>query len=309
VSRIASGKIMLRKERANLRDAVASAVESVRPLVDASAQRLEVHLPDEPLFVHGDPARLAQVVANLLGNASKYTERGGRIALSMAKEEDAAVIRVRDSGVGLSRDQMSRIFVMFSQIDPSLEREQSGLGVGLALAKTLVELHGGRIDVRSEGLGKGSEFTVRFPIVQGAPAPETPRHEPIPTTPARRILVADDNVDSARMLELVLATLGHQVLTVHDGLAALEAVSTFGPDLALLDIGMPKKNGYDVARELRARLGDGITLVALTGWGKEDDKKRALDSGFDHHLTKPVDFQMLERLVASPARLHSPRRS
>jgi CheY-like chemotaxis protein len=302
VSRITSGKIVLRKDRVSLSVAIASAIESARPQIDSQGHELLVTTPDDPIYVQGDLARLSQVIANLLNNAAKYTERGGRITLAATREGGEAVIRIRDSGIGLTPEQAARIFVMFAQIDTSLERRQGGLGVGLALAKTLVQLHGGRIEVESAGLGKGGEFIVRLPLLREAPA-LVPQEEAEARTPAghvcRRILIADDNQDSARMLAVALGELGHEVAVTHDGLATLEAAASLGPQVAILDIGMPKMNGYAVARELRARFGKRITLVAVTGWGKEEDRRRASEAGFDHHMTKPVSLDALERLLAA----------
>jgi len=303
VSRIASGKIVLRKDRVSLALAVSTAIESVRPLIDSRGHDLLVHLPDEPLHVYGDVTRLAQIIANLLSNASKYTERGGRIALTVSREDGSALVRVRDSGIGLAPEQISKIFVMFAQVDPSLERGQGGLGVGLALSKSLVELHGGSIEVKSEGLGRGSEFIVRLPILSTTASAggerESSRSGSAPQV-RRRVLVADDNVDSAKMLTTVLRLAGHDVRVAHDGVSALELAGEFAAEVAFLDIGMPKMNGYDLARELRARLGKSVVLVALTGWGKDEDRRRAAAAGFDHHFTKPVALETIEAFFASP---------
>jgi PAS domain S-box-containing protein len=300
VSRIASGKIVIGKERVSLGLAITSAVEAVRPLIDLQGQELQVNAPAEPIYIQGDVARLSQIIANLLNNAAKYTEKGSRIELTVAREAGEAVIRVRDPGIGISPDQIPRIFEMFAQVDPTLDRGQGGLGVGLALTKTLVELHGGRIEAKSAGLGKGSEFIVRLPALHAPPAPrpERRREAGAASSVGRRILVADDNEDSARMFATALRMLGHEVRMTHDGKATLEAADSFVPEMAILDIGMPKMNGYDVARELRARFGDRIALVAITGWGKEEDKRRALEAGFNHHLTKPVALDAVERLLA-----------
>jgi PAS domain S-box-containing protein len=298
ITRISSGKIALRKERFPLAEAISSAVESVRPHLDSHGHVLDVDLPSSPIYVSGDSARLSQVFANILNNAAKFTDKVGRILLTVRSEGPEAVIRVVDPGIGISSEQMPRIFGLFAQLDQSLERGQGGLGVGLALAKTLVELHGGRIEARSEGLGKGSEFVVRIPAAD----PDIPSVSE-PTTAEspqkhRRILVADDNVDSATVLATLLRLSGHDVHTVHDGAAALEASAAPGLDLAILDIGMPRLNGYDVARHIRARGNKKTVLVAVTGWGQEDDRRRARDAGFDHHLTKPVDPSALEKILA-----------
>jgi PAS domain S-box-containing protein len=302
VSRIASGKIELRKDRVSLAVAVANAVEALRPSIDSQEQELAVSLPEEPIHVHGDVVRLSQIFANLLSNASKYTDRRGRIEIAVSREHNRAVIRVRDSGIGISADQMSKIFVMFAQVNPSLERTKGGLGVGLALAQRLAELHGGRIEAKSEGLGRGSEFVVYLPLLpelETAPAEERPRAAKAPIRVRRRVLVADDNVDSAQVLAGMLRRWGHEVQVAGDGAAAIEAALSFRPEVAILDIGMPRVNGYEVARTLRARLGGQVVLVAVTGWGKEEDKRRAAEAGFDHHFTKPFDLEAIEDVLAA----------
>jgi CheY-like chemotaxis protein len=262
---------------------------------------LRVELPDEPIEVDADLGRLAQVFSNLLNNAAKYTESGGRITISAAREGRESVVRVRDSGIGISAEQLPRIFEMFMQVDQSLERGQGGLGVGLTLSKRVVELHGGTIEATSAGLGKGSEFIVRLPLLESRqPKPPAPSVDaaPVHDGTGQRILVADDNVDSAAMLAVALRVKRHDVRTAHDGISALEIAAKFEPALAILDIGMPKLNGYDVARRLRARFKDRIVLVAITGWGQEDDKRRAVEAGFDHHLTKPVELQAVDRILS-----------
>jgi PAS domain S-box-containing protein len=301
ISRITRGKISLRKERIDMRAAVSSAVESARPQIDSRRHELLVDTPGDPLYVEGDSARLSQIVTNLLSNASKYTDPGGRIAIAVRGEGSDAVVRVRDSGIGLTLEQRSHIFEMFAQArgDEPFVRGEGGLGVGLALSRMLVGLHGGMIEARSEGLGKGSEFVVRIPLAPATVvhAVESPQSDPLPQK-QRRVLVADDNVDSAETLAALIRTDGHEVLTVHDGVAALEAWKNFRPDLIVLDIGMPKLSGYEVAQQIRSTAdGSHPILVAVTGWGQEADKKRAKEAGFDHHLTKPVDPQAIEKLL------------
>jgi PAS domain S-box-containing protein len=300
ISRISSGKISLRKDRINIGNAISSAVESIRPLMDARGHELIIDVPDAPIYVDGDSARLSQVFTNLLNNAAKYSNRGDRITLSLQLVNGDAVIRVLDHGIGLTSEQMSRIFEMFAQVGDSLERREGGLGVGLALARTLVELHGGQIEVRSPGLGQGSEFTVRLPAVSQQPATTTTVDtSTTPPQPLRRILVADDNIDSAETLASLLRSAGHEVRTAHEGASAVDTWNTFRPDLAILDIGMPNLNGYEVARQIRSRE-DGVhtVLIAITGWGQEKDKRRARDAGFDHHLTKPVDPPAITKILA-----------
>jgi len=301
VSRISSGKIVLRKEPTSLGLAIASAVEAARPSIRSQRHELNFVAASEAIQVEGDPARLAQVFTNLLHNASKYTLPGGRITVSLERQGSDAVVRVRDSGIGLAPDQLIRVFDMFAQVDASGERGQGGLGVGLALSRTLVQLHGGRIEAHSEGLGKGSEFTVRLPVrsVVDRPKASVPLSAPAARPSSRhRILVADDNADSAEVLAWALRRAGHEVRVALDGAAAIAAAGELKPQMAILDIGMPQVNGYDAARQIRAALGDTVVLVAMTGWGQDEDRRRAREAGFDHHLTKPVDLAAVEQLVA-----------
>ncbi|HEX5030308.1 MAG TPA: PAS domain S-box protein [Candidatus Eisenbacteria bacterium] len=302
VSRIVSGKIVLRQERASLGLAVSSAVEAVRPALGARGHQLTVELPPDPVYVEGDLARLAQVFSNLLHNAVKYTDPGGRISISLEREGSDALVRVRDNGIGLTVDQMSRIFQMFAQGSRLTEGTQQGLGVGLALSKRLVELHRGTIEVKSGGVGRGSEFLVRLPMIvrleTHAVSEGSATQPPGAPPPGIRILIADDNEDSVTTLSWSLSHSGHDVRTAFDGLAAVEVATEFRPQLALLDIGMPRLNGYDAARQIRNVLGDQVTLVAITGWGQQEDKRRAREAGFDRHVTKPIDIETLDRMVA-----------
>jgi CheY-like chemotaxis protein len=241
-------------------------------------------------------------VGNLLNNASKFTGKGGHIGLTVDREGKLAVIRVQDSGIGIAADQLPHIFDMFMQVDTSLERSTTGLGLGLSLVKSLVERHEGTVEARSAGLGQGSEFVVRLPIFADAPEPppKPTGSEPTPTT-ARRILVVDDNRDSATSLAMLLKLTGHQTHTAYDGLEAVEAAATYRPDVVLLDIGLPKLNGYEAARRIRELLGgDNTMLVALTGWGQDEDRQRSNEAGFNAHLVKPVDFAALTKLLAEP---------
>lgn len=303
ISRISRGKIVLRRERVSLALALTNAVESSRPLIDEAKHDLTVAVPPEPLFVDGDVTRLAQVFGNLLTNAAKYTDRGGRIRLAAERQGSDVVVSVKDSGIGIAPEHLPRLFDMFSQVDPALERTQGGLGIGLALVKSLVEMHGGRVDARSAGLGHGSEFRVRLPIVVDAaelgPPAGTPAGEDSGSSrPGCRVVVADDNVDSAQSLAMMLSLMGHEARTAHDGLWAVELAETFRPDVVLLDIGMPKLNGYEAARRIRKQAWGGrVLLVALTGWGQDEDKRRADEAGFDHHFTKPVDPATLATLL------------
>ncbi len=302
VSRISRGKIELRKERIELASVVHYAVEVIRPLCKSMDHELTVTLAPQPMYLNADPARLAQVVGNLLNNACKFTERGGRIWLTVEREGGQAVIRVRDTGIGIAAGELSRIFEMFTQVDISLERTRSGLGIGLSLAKNLVEMHGGTVAAQSAGIGQGSEFVVRLPIMVEMPKPPPPEptvSEPTPTT-VRRILVVDDNRDSAESLATLLGLTGNKTHTAYDGLEAVEAAAAFKPDVVLLDIGLPKMNGFEAARKIRAGpWGKKMVLVALTGWGQEEDRQKSRDAGFDGHLVKPVDHAALTKLLAA----------
>ncbi len=304
VSRITRGKIQLREEPVDLSSAIADAVETTRPLLDSLGHRLTVSTPPGPIRLIGDSTRLEQVLANLLNNAAKYTEPGGRIELSAEAQGEEVAIRVRDDGVGIAPEMLPRVFDLFAQADRSLARAQGGLGIGLTLVRSLVEMHGGRVSARSEGLGLGSEFLVRLPVshANGDPTrPEpAPRKAPGASPRSLSVLVVDDHRDSATSLAKVLGLWGHQTRVVHDGLAGIEAVDAHEPDVVLLDIGLPGIDGYRVAERLRqpgrARV---PVLVALTGYGQEEDRRKALAVGFDHHLVKPVNLDELQRLLAS----------
>jgi PAS domain S-box-containing protein len=304
VSRITRGKIELRKEVVDLASVVERTVEAAGPLIEDRRQELTVELPPEPVRLEADPTRLEQVLANLLNNAAKYTDHGGHIWLSARQEGGELVLRVRDTGVGIAPDLLGRIFEPFVQADRVLHQSQGGLGIGLTLVRRLVEMHGGSVTVSSAGPGKGSEFTVRLPALspaqskRGAPAAGE-RSEPVGAAPQRRILVVDDNVDAAESLAMLLRMAGHDVRVAHDGPAALTAVEADPPGLVFLDIGMPVMNGYDVAQRLRQQPGlKNLVLVAMTGWGQEEDRRRSKEAGFDHHLVKPADPDALQQLLA-----------
>jgi CheY-like chemotaxis protein len=262
---------------------------------------LTVTLPPEPIYLGADPIRLSQIISNLLNNAAKYTEKGGHIWLTAEQQGGKVVISVRDTGMGIAAEHLPHIFEMFSQAVPALERSQGGPGVGLALARGLVELHGGTIEARSTGMGKGSEFIVRLPTAEASvPLPQQPvASQAKPNSgPIYRILVADDNKDAADSLAMVLRLMGHNVQTALDGVEAVQSAATFRPDLVVLDIGMPKMNGYEAAQYIREQSwGKKTVLIALTGWGQEEDKKRASEAGFQYHLTKPVEPADLEKLL------------
>lgn len=304
VSRISRGKVELRRERVDLGDVVGQALEMSRPFVLASGHSLFVQIPPDGLVLDADPARLAQILSNLLNNAAKYTERGGRIWLACTSTDHEVVISVRDDGIGIQPEIVAHIFDMFWQHEHALERAQGGLGIGLTLVRQLVDLHGGTIEARSEGVGRGSEFVVRLPRQSGRVEKAPPLASP-PTLPVerarvlapKRVLVVDDNHDSAASLAILLRLQGHEVRTAHDGIEALEVEEAFRPHLVLLDIGLPKLHGYDVARMLRERRGAHIAISAMTGFGQPDDRRRSREAGFDHHLVKPVDPKDLVRVL------------
>jgi len=302
VARISGGKLELKRQRADLRAILASAVETSLPLIEAGQHALEVDVPDLPLPVDADATRIAQVVANLLNNAAKYTPARGCIRLSVRRDGLEAVIAVSDTGVGIAGDALSGVFDMFSQIGRTVDRSQGGLGIGLSLVRRLVEMHGGSVVAESGGANAGSVFTVRLPLAELAD--NQAAHPPGVGAPAGdggaglKVLVVDDNVDAALTLSMILESSGYVTRVAHDGHAALEAARAFRPRVAFLDIGMPGMSGYDTARAMRAMEElDGIVLVALTGWGAESDRRRSSEAGFDHHLTKPVQLEVVVELL------------
>ncbi|MBX6313005.1 MAG: response regulator, partial [Isosphaeraceae bacterium] len=308
VSRINSGKIELRKGLTDLREVISRAVEVARPLIEARHHEFSVSLPEDPLPLEADTARLEQILSNLLNNAAKYTEPGGQITLVAERDGGDAVVRIRDTGIGIDPELLPHVFDMFTQADRSLDRSQGGLGIGLTLVRRLVELHGGSVTATSDGLGRGSEFIVRLPAL--APGASLEPHDTgdegqspdnIGPTRSRRVLVVDDNVDGARILARLLAAIGYQVDVAHDGPSALQAAQAGRPEVILLDIGLPGMDGYEVARRIRGLEGlDQVLLVALTGYGQESDRIRASAAGFDHYLVKPVDPKMMRDLMARP---------
>jgi signal transduction histidine kinase/CheY-like chemotaxis protein/PAS domain-containing protein len=333
VSRITRGNIPLRRIAIDLAAVIGQAVETARPLAEERGHELRLSLPNEPIYLDADPVRLAQVFNNLLNNACKYTDPGGRIELHAGQQDGEAVVTVRDNGLGIPRDRLGNIFDMFTQVDRSLEKTQGGLGIGLTLVRRLVQEHGGSVVARSEGEGHGSEFTVHLPVLEIAPdsasteypaatarpaspppsaaaaapskAPRSEEHVSVAgnghrTGAKRRALVVDDNVDSAESLAILLEATGNETRTAHDGLEAITAVEAFRPQIVFLDIGMPHLNGYDTARRIREQpWGRDIVLVAVSGWGQEEDRRRSKDAGFDAHLVKPADYTEVSRLLAS----------
>jgi PAS domain S-box-containing protein len=304
VSRVMKGKIELRKEQVELANVVARAVETVQPLIAVQGHRLDLSLPHESLLLQADPVRLAQVVGNLLTNAAKYTEANGHIWLTTTREGNDVVLSVRDNGIGMAPDLLPHVFELFVQADHTSTKAQGGLGIGLTLARNLVHLHGGTIEARSAGLGKGSEFVVRLPLL--ARQDESPREQPEADgflerpSSGRRVLVVDDNQDAAMTLATLLRMLGHDVEVAHDGAAAVSLATTFVPHVVFLDIGMPGMDGYEVARRLRAQPGmKAVVLAALTGWGQKEDRRRTSEAGFDHHLVKPLEIAALERVLSA----------
>jgi PAS domain S-box-containing protein len=298
VSRISQGRLELRRAPVDLVTILRSALDDARPMAAAASHTLEVDMPEAPVTVDADATRLTQVFANLLTNAVKYTPNGGVISVTARRQGDAAVVSVRDTGIGIPEESLANVFEMFSQLSPALERSQGGLGIGLALVRGLVALHGGTINVSSEGANRGSEFTVRLPTIETL-SPTVSAGQPEAEVRHCRILVVDDNIDSAQSMTMALNLFGYDTRAAHDGATALQAAAEFLPQVILLDIGLPDQNGYEVARQIRrAPWGSAIFLIAATGWGQETDKQLAQDAGFDSHLTKPVDFEKLRTLLA-----------
>jgi len=297
VARITHGCVTLRQERMSLRQSCRAVVDAMLATFEERGQTLVVSLPPDEVWVQGDPARLEQVLANLLSNASKFSPHGGEIALSVAMDGAEAVVRARDHGIGISRDLLPRVFDLFAQGDRALDRAEGGLGLGLTIVRRIVEAHGGRVEARSEGLGHGAELVMRLPAT-AAPAPVAPSGPTVAGDAAVRVLIVEDNRDAAESLAILLELFGHDVRMVHDGLAAIDAAGAALPDVMLVDIGLPGIDGYEVARRLRsdARFAP-TTLVALTGYGRDDDQRRAVAAGFDRHLVKPVTVEALQEIL------------
>jgi signal transduction histidine kinase/CheY-like chemotaxis protein len=313
MSRVTRGRIELRLEQVELADVIRTAIETSQPLIDAARHHITVTVPGEPLPVNGDATRLAQIFSNLLNNAAKYTDEGGRIWITAHREGMAAVVTVRDTGSGIPPEMLSRVFDMFTQLaaNPTARRAHGGLGIGLTLVKSLVEMHGGTVEARSAGRGRGSEFSVRLPLVatevlgitphpQHQPAASAPDNDSLFTLTPRRVLVVDDNRDAAESLGMLLGLLRQTTRVVNSGADALDVMGSFKPAIAFLDIGMPGMDGHELARRIRAQPEwQTLTLVAMTGWGQDDDRRRSQSAGFDYHLVKPVDVRALESLLRS----------
>jgi PAS domain S-box-containing protein len=302
VSRISRNKLELRRSRVLLADVVSSALETARPVVEAAGHELITTLPAEPVHLDADLTRLAQVFSNLLTNSAKYTDRGGRIELAAELRSGEVEVSVRDTGIGIPTDALPHVFEMFSQVDRSIERSTGGLGIGLALVKGLAEMHGGTVTAESGGPGMWSTFIVRLPLPESLLEPEAAEETggEGADRPRRRILVVDDNLDSASSMEILLKLLGNEVLTVHDGLEAVAAAEQFRPEVVLMDVGMPRLNGYEATRRIREQpWGQEMIVIALTGWGQDSDKEQSREAGCDGHLVKPVDLAELETLLTS----------
>jgi signal transduction histidine kinase len=300
VSRITQGKVQLKRQRVGLQALMTQAIETAMPMIESKHQELSIRLSREAIHLDADPARLAQVVGNLLNNAAKYTGEGGRICVAARRWRSGVVVRVRDNGVGIARGMLGNVFDLFMQVDTSLDRSQGGLGIGLTLVRAIVELHGGGIRARSLGLGRGSRFVFWLPALPRDAAAPAPRRSgtPVRQRSPRRLLLVDDNVDAVESLAILLKADGHDVRVAHDGAGALALIESFRPDLVVLDIGLPGMNGYEIAQRIRARPELGApTLVALTGYGQQEDRKRARAAGFDHHFIKPADVHALQRLL------------
>jgi signal transduction histidine kinase len=300
VSRISRGKIDLRRALVKAKDVASAAVEASRPTIDASRHELSVFVPTETIWLNADLTRAAQMLGNLLVNAAKYTPPGGRIELVIQPVGDTIDFRVTDTGIGIPKEMISRVFDLFTQVDRSLDRAQGGLGIGLSLVRQLAELHGGTVWAESAGVDKGSVFTIRLPrATDTRERPPPVSDEPSASaTASLRILVVDDNADGVESLAALFTLLGHETRTAQDGQEALEMSKKFDPDVIFLDIGLPRKDGYEVARELRANAATRPVLVAVTGWGSEDDRRRTAAAGFDHHLTKPVEIETVTRILS-----------
>jgi CheY-like chemotaxis protein/two-component sensor histidine kinase len=300
LNRITYDRLELRRSEVELSSVIQQAVEVARPLIDAAGHDLTVELPDEPIYLTADRARLAQVFGNLLNNSSKYTRSNGRISVSAKRVDDEVMVTVKDNGAGIPQDKLDSIFDMFMQVDLTAERSQGGLGIGLTLVKRLAEMHGGSIEARSAGEGQGSEFIVRLPVLSKPSVAAQPKPAASEPSPERRILIVDDNVDAADSLAMLLEITGNKTYMAHDGVEAVEAIEEHRPEVVLLDIGLPRLTGHEVCRQVRQQpWGKDIMMIALTGWGQEDDRRQSEEAGFNGHLVKPVDYDKLLELLSS----------
>ena len=301
VSRITRDKLDLRREMATLQSVLDSAVEAARPCIDEHGHQLSVTVPAQPVWLNVDPTRMAQVFSNLLNNAAKYTDHGGQLQLQARVDGDEAIVSVIDNGIGVPEHQVGAVLEMFGQVDNSLERSEGGLGIGLSLAKRLVEMHNGRIDLHRGPDGRGTAVDVRVATVTPPLCQQSALPAPSPTAAdgrPRRVLVVDDNVDSAKTLAMVLDVMGHQTTLANDGLEAVRLAQDFQPEIVLLDIGMPRLNGYEACKQIRAQAwATQVIIIAVTGWGHDEDRRRSKDAGFDLHLVKPLDPLVVERLM------------
>jgi signal transduction histidine kinase/ActR/RegA family two-component response regulator len=306
VARVTSGKVDLRKAPIEVATAVANALDVSRTLLDERRHTLSVSLPDEPVVIEADPVRLEQIIGNLVNNAARYTPAGGHIAVTVTRDGGDVVLRVRDNGIGMPPDVMARVFDLFTQGDRSLARSEGGLGIGLTIVRNLVELHGGTVAAASEGPGRGSEFTVRLPAGAGHATSAVPPHDGA-SSPRLRILVVEDNSDGREMLRTMLEVDGHEVYVAADGVDGVETARVVRPDAAFIDIGLPGLDGYEIAKRLRRERGQAIRLIALTGYGQSEDRRRSREAGFDLHLVKPVAPELVRRALV--ARLDTLRAS
>lgn len=297
IARITQNKVELRRERLDLRTVMQSAIEATRPFIDERQHALMVDLPRMPVWLDADFTRLAQVFANLLNNAAKYTDTSGLIRINAVESGDWVTATVTDSGTGIQPELLPSVFEMFTQLQAHRDRTHGGLGIGLTLARRMVELHGGTIEAQSEGAGRGCTFVVRLPVASPTAVERTSPQQTGMSVPGCRILVAEDNADAGEMMCLMLEVKGHDVRVAADGVQAVALAQTFNPQIAFLDIGMPRMDGYEAARRIRELLGDRVLLVALTGWGQDEDKRRSRKAGFDHHLTKPPEPDLLDQLI------------
>ncbi len=299
ISRISRNKVELRKQQVELASIIHQAVETCQPLLHSGGHEVVLNLPAEPVHLNADPVRLTQVFSNLLNNACKFTKQKGRIELTAVRDGDGVLVKVRDNGIGIAPEMLSKVFEMFTQISQSLEREHSGLGIGLAIVQRLVEMHGGTVVAHSEGLGRGSEFVVRLPVlVEPVQEPSDATSSNPTQTQSRRILVVDDNLDSARSLIMLLELTAFEAVSAHDGVEAVEKAQAYKPDVIVMDLGLPKRSGYDACRLIRQEpWGREVCIIAMTGWGQEEDRRKSKEAGFDGHLVKPVSFTALMALL------------